>query len=53
MNEREKIELARRIDKGILLAQTRLIEKAKRDNLTLVVRRNGRVMEIPAGELQY
>ena len=40
MNEREKIELARRIDKGILLAQTRLIEKAKRDNLTLVVRRN-------------
>ena len=51
MNEREKVELARRIDKGILLAQTRLIEKAKRDNLTLVVRRNGRVMEIPAGEL--
>ena len=51
MNEREKIELARRIDKGILLAQTRLIEKAKRDNLTLVVRRNGRVMEVPAGEL--
>ena len=51
MNEREKIELARRIDKGILLAQTRLIEKAKRDNLTLVVRRNGRGMEVPAGEL--
>ena len=51
MNEREKVELARRIDKGILLAQTRLIEKAKRDNLTLVVRRNGRVMEIPAGAL--
>ena len=51
MNERVKIELARRIDKGILLAQTRLIEKAKRDNLTLVVRRNGRVMEVPAGEL--
>ena len=51
MNEREKLELARRIDKGILLAQTRLIEKAKRDNLTLVVRRNGRVMEVPAGEL--
>ena len=51
MNEREKIELARRIDKGILLAQTRLIEKAKRDNLTLVVLRNGRVMEVPAGEL--
>ncbi len=51
MNDREKLELARRIDKGILLAQTRLIEKAKRDNLSLVVRRNGMVVEIPAIEL--
>ena len=51
MNEREKKDLARLIDKGILLAQTRLIEKAIRDNLSLVVRRNGRVMEVPAGEL--
>lgn len=51
MNEREKLDLARRIDQGILLAQTRLIEKAKRDNLSLVVRRNGIVMEIPAVEL--
>lgn len=51
MSEREKIDLARRIDKGILLAQTRLIEKAKHDNLSLVIRRNGKVMEVPAIEL--
>ncbi len=51
MNEREKIDMARRIDKGIHLAQTRLIEKAKRDNLSLVIWRNGAVVEIPAVEL--
>lgn len=51
MSEREKQDMARRIDKGILLAQTRLIEKAKRENLSLVVRRNGCVVEIPAIEL--
>lgn len=51
MSEREKIDLAHRIDKGILLAQTRLIEKAKHDNLSLVIRRNGKVMEVPAIEL--
>lgn len=51
MNERERIEMQRRIDKGILLAQTRLIERAKHDNLSLVVRRSGVVVEIPAAEL--
>lgn len=51
MNEREIIELQRRIDKGILLAQTRLIERAKHEGYSLVVRRNGQVCEIPATEL--
>ncbi|MBQ0020995.1 MAG: hypothetical protein KBT39_10815 [Bacteroidales bacterium] len=51
MSEREKLDMARRIDKGILLAQTRLIERCKHDNLSLVVRRDGVVMEVPAIEL--
>ncbi len=51
MKDREKLEMARRIDKGILLAQTRLIERAKHDNLSLVVRRGNLVLEIPANEL--
>lgn len=51
MNEREILELQRRIDKGILLAQNRLIERAKHEGYSLVVRRNGNVCEIPASEL--
>lgn len=51
MSERDVLELQRRIDKGILLAQTRLIERAKHDGLSLVVRRNGEVREVPASEL--
>ena len=51
MTERDKKELARRIDQGILLAQTRLIEKAKHDNLSLVIRQGSNVVEIPAIDL--
>ncbi|MBQ0049778.1 MAG: hypothetical protein KBT12_06055 [Bacteroidales bacterium] len=51
MTDRQKIDMARRIDKGILLAQTRLIERAKHDNLSLVIRREELVVEIPASQL--
>lgn len=51
MSESEKREMQRRIDQGIMLAQTRLIERAKRENTTLVVRRGNTILEIPANEL--
>ena len=50
MSDKEIIELQRRIDQGILLAQTRLIERYKHNGWSLVVRLNGEVREIPAAE---
>lgn len=51
MSDKEIMELQSRIDEGILLAQTRLIERCKHEGYTLVVRRNGVVSEVPASEL--
>ncbi len=51
MSETEVAEMQRKIDEGILRAQERLIERARHDNLSLVVDRDGEVMEIPAEEL--
>ncbi len=51
MSEKEIMELQRRIDKGILLAQTRLVERAKHEGYSLVIKRNGKVQEVPASEL--
>lgn len=51
MNELEVAEMQRKIDEGIFLAQERLIKRAKHDNLTLVIVRNGQLVEIPAEEL--
>lgn len=51
MNERERTDMQRRIDQGIILAQTRLIERAKREGGTLVVRRGNAILEVPANEL--
>lgn len=51
MNEVEVAEMQRKIDEGISLAQERLIKRAKHDNLTLVIVRNGQLVEIPAEEL--
>lgn len=50
MNDKEIIELQRRIDQGILLAQTRLIERYKHNGWSLVVRQDGVIREIPATE---
>lgn len=51
MSEIEVAEMQRKIDEGILRAQERLIERAKHDNLSLVVARDGEVVEIPAEDL--
>ena len=51
MNEFEVAEMQRKIDEGIFLAQERLVKRAKHDNLTLVIVRNGQVVQIPAEEL--
>lgn len=51
MTDKEIRRMQRRIDEGIQLAQRRLWERAGRANLSLVVCRNGKVMEIvPDGE---
>jgi len=50
MTDLEVIEMQERIDEGILLAQTRLVQRAQHNNLSLVVCRNGKVIEVPASE---
>ncbi len=44
-------EIQRRIDEGIRLAQHRLVQQAEHDDLSLVVMRNGVLMELKANEL--
>lgn len=51
MDEEEIAEMQQKIDKGIQLAQERLIERAKHNNTTLVIARNNEVVEVKADEL--
>lgn len=51
MSESEVYEMQRKIDEGIHLAQKRLIARAKHNNTTLVIARNGQVVEVFADEL--
>ncbi|MCM1108793.1 MAG: hypothetical protein NC388_07035 [Clostridium sp.] len=51
MNEQEIAEMQHKIDKGILLAQERLIKRTRHDNETLVVVRNGQIVEVKPEEL--
>lgn len=51
MTDREVEEMQRRIDEGIKLAQSRLCERAMHDGLSLVVTRDGKLMELKASEL--
>ncbi len=44
-------EIQRRIDEGIRLAQHRLVQQAEHDDLSLVVMRNGVLMELKAKDL--
>lgn len=51
MSEAEVIEMQRKIDKGIRLAQKRLVERAKHNHTTLIINRNNKVVEVKAEEL--
>ena len=51
MNEREVAEMQQRIDRGILLAQERLVERSRLFHTTLVVARGGQVVELMPEEL--
>ncbi len=51
MTDQEIEEMQRRIDEGIRLAQERLVRRAEHDDLSLVVVRHGRIMELKASEL--
>ena len=46
MSDREIKEMQQRIDKGILLAQERLVERSRLFHSTLVVTRDGHVVEL-------
>ncbi|MGN0233074.1 MAG: hypothetical protein ACI4B5_01465 [Bacteroidaceae bacterium] len=51
MTDKDIRRMQRRIDEGIQLAQHRLWKRAGRANLSLVVCRNGKVMEVvPDGD---
>lgn len=51
MTDLEIEEMQRRIDEGIRLAHQRLVQRARHDNLTLVVVRNGQLLELKASEI--
>lgn len=50
MSEREINEMQQRIDEGIVLAQKRLVERSRLFHSTLIVARNGHVMEVAPEE---
>ena len=52
MSEIEIKQMQEKIDAGILLAQKRLIEKAKKEYSELVVVRDGKVVRIKARDLK-
>ena len=51
MSEDEVYEMQRKIDEGIYLAQKRLVERAKHNHTTLIIAREGQVVEVKAEEL--
>lgn len=53
MNEQEVAEMMRRIDEGIILAQKRLVQRAIKENDTLVVCIKGRIVDLPAKEIRF
>lgn len=50
--EDEVCEMQRRIDEGIYLAQRRLVERARHNHTTLVICREGQVMEVSADDVR-
>ena len=53
MSEVEIKQMQKKIEAGIQLARKRLIEKTKKEDGTLVVIRDGKVVHIPARELLF
>lgn len=51
MSDQEIREMQRLIDEGIVLAQQRLMERARHDGFSLVVCKNGRVQRLSPGDL--
>ncbi len=51
MSEQDIREMQQRIDDGILLAQRRLVERARHEGISLVVCKNGRVQKLPARDI--
>ena len=51
MSEDEVYEMQCKIDEGIYLAQKRLVERAKHNHTTLIIAREGQVVEVKAEEL--
>lgn len=52
MSELEIQQMQEKIDAGILLAQKRLIEKAKKEDAELVVEKDGKVVRVKAKDLK-
>lgn len=52
MSEVEIKQMQKKIEAGIQLARKRLIEKTKKEDGTLVIIRDGKVVHIPARELR-
>ena len=52
MSELEIKQMQEKIDAGILLAQKRLIEKAKKEDAELVIEKDGKVVRIKAIDLK-
>ncbi len=52
MSEIEIEHMQEKIDAGILLAQQRLKEKAKKEDGELVIMRDGKVMHVKADDLE-
>ncbi len=50
MTDMEVEDMMQRIDEGIRLAHQRLVQRAKHDGLSLVVTRNGKLMEVNAAD---
>lgn len=51
MSDRDIADMQQRIDAGIVLAQERLVERSRLFHSTLVVARNGQVLEVLPDEL--
>ena len=51
--DKEICAMMQQIDNGILLAHKRLVQRAKLNGYSLVVFRNGKVLEIDAREFNF